>query len=99
MKAHDLGKKIVIFLLCCLQLVPLYITIAVAIKPQTDVSSYWELPNSPHLQNFLTAFRAGDLLNAYKNTFIISVSATLAVLVLSVMAAYPLARYPSRFNI
>ena len=91
-------KKIIIILLCILQLVPLYITIAVSLKPQTDVSSYWTLPDRFFLQNFITAFHAGNLLTAYRNTFIITLSATLAVLLLATMAAYPLARYPSRFN-
>jgi raffinose/stachyose/melibiose transport system permease protein len=91
-------KKTVIILLCCLQLIPLYITISVSIKPQTDVSSYWKLPVMPYIRNFITAFSAGNLLNAYKNTFIICLSTTLTVLILAVMAAYPLARYPSRFN-
>jgi raffinose/stachyose/melibiose transport system permease protein len=98
MKTHGLIKKTVIVLLCCLQLVPLYITIVVSVKPQTDVSSYWKLPAVPYLQNFLTAFNAGNLLNAYKNTFIVTICATLTVLILATMAAYPLARYPSRFN-
>ena len=50
------------------------------------------------MRNFLTAFRAGNMLSAYSNTFIITLCATLLVLLFSTMASYPLARYPSRFN-
>jgi raffinose/stachyose/melibiose transport system permease protein len=98
MKKRSALKGFIIILLCLLQMIPIYITITVSLKPQTDVSSYWKLPSSPFLQNFLTAFRAGNMFRAYGNTFIITVCATLLVLLLSTMAAYPLARYPSRFN-
>ena len=81
-----------------LQLVPLYITITVSLKPQTDVSSYWKLPTVPYFQNFLTAFETGRLLVAFTNTFIITLFSTLTVLLLATMAAYPIARYPSKFN-
>jgi len=81
-----------------MQLIPLYITITVGLKPQTDISSYWKLPSSPYFQNFITAFQTGNMLRAYGNTFIITVCSTIAVLLLATMAAYPLARYPSRFN-
>ena len=81
-----------------MQLIPLYISLMVSLKPQTDSSSYWRPPIVPHFQNYLTAMEAGDLLRAYGNTFIITLSSTLLVLIISIMAAYPLARYPSRFN-
>ena len=81
-----------------MQLIPLYITITVGLKPQTDVSSYWKMPSTPYVRNFTNAFQAGNMLRAYGNTFIITLCATLSVLLLATMAAYPLARYPSRLN-
>ena len=98
MKKQSFIRILIILLLCIVQLIPLYITFTVSIKPLTDMSSYWKLPSAPHLQNFVTAFRTGNLLTAYVNTFIITLCATLAVLVLATMAAYPLARNPSRLN-
>jgi len=98
MKKHKMLKFIIIVLLCGMQLIPLYITITVGLKSQTDISSYWKLPSNPYFQNFITAFQAGNMLRAYGNTFIITLCTTLAVLLLATMAAYPLARYPSRFN-
>ena len=91
-------KYIFIVLLCCLQMIPLYITVTVSLKPQTDLSSYWNFPHEPYYRNFFTAIDAGNLLSAYGNTFIITLFSTLAVLLMSTMAAYPIARYPSRLN-
>jgi len=98
MKKSNALKTGIIILLCGLQLIPVYITVMVSLKPKTDMSSYWKPPAVPYIQNFFTAFQAGNILNAYKNTFIITLCATLLVLLLATMAAYPLARYPSRFN-
>ena len=98
MKKNNALKYAVVILLCALQLIPLYITIMVSLKPQTDASSYWRPPAAPYLQNFLSAWQAGNLFRAYGNTFIITLSATAAVVLLGTMAAYPLTRYPSRFN-
>jgi raffinose/stachyose/melibiose transport system permease protein len=98
MKWKIWGKRSLVMLLCGIQLIPFYITVTVSLKPQTDVSSYWKLPAVPHWRNFLTALGSGDLLLAFKNTLIISTAAVLLVLALAAMAAYPLARNPSRLN-
>ena len=98
MKKHNPLKYIVIIILCAVQMIPLYITVTVGLKPQTDVSSYWKLPPAPYLRNFTAAFQAGNIPRAYGNTFVITFFATMSVLLLSTMAAYPLARYPSRLN-
>jgi len=98
MKKNRSIKNVIIVIFCLLQLIPLYITLTVSLKPQTDVSSYWKLPAHPFFRNFATAFQAGNLLNAFGNTLVITLCATLLVLLLATMAAYPLARYPSRFN-
>jgi len=45
------------------------------------------------LQNYRTAFERVDMLGAYKNSLIISVSVTLAVMLLAGFAAYGMARY------
>ena len=45
------------------------------------------------LQNYQTAFERVDMLGAYKNSLIISVSVTLAVMLLAGFAAYGMARY------
>jgi raffinose/stachyose/melibiose transport system permease protein len=97
-KKWEWWKRICVIFLCGIQLVPIYITITVSLKPQTDVSSYWKLPAAPFLRNFTNAFMNGNLLRVFLNTLIITVASTILVLILSMMAAYPLARNPSRLN-
>ncbi len=91
-------KMVLALIICLLQLVPLYISFTVSIKPQTDMSSKWVIPEKPFWQNYLTALEAGDLLRAFMNTLIITVFSTLLVVVLGAASAYPLARNPSRLN-
>ena len=91
-------KIFIIIILCVIQLIPIYITLMVSLKPRTDTSSYWSLPDSPYIQNYITAIELGNLPRAFYNTAIITVGATFFVLLLSTMASYPLARNPSRLN-
>ena len=98
MRKKPAVKNTLIILLCAVQLIPLYITVTVSLKPQTDTSSYWKPPASPHFRNFLTAFESGGLPRAFANTAVIAASSVLLVLLLATMAAYPLARNPSRLN-
>jgi raffinose/stachyose/melibiose transport system permease protein len=79
-------------------MIPLYITITVSLKPQTDLSSYWTFPKIPRFANFSDAFMIGHILLGYINTIIITIFSTLGVLFVGTMAAYPLARNPSWFN-
>jgi raffinose/stachyose/melibiose transport system permease protein len=70
----------------------------VSLKPITESTSFWLPPSKPFLQNFVTAFEAVNLPRAFYNTAIITCGATLLVLLLSTMAAYPIARNPSSLN-
>jgi raffinose/stachyose/melibiose transport system permease protein len=91
-------KWIFIFLLCAIQLIPIYITITVSLKPLTDLSSYWKFPSIPYPRNFLAALERGNLLTAFLNTAVITAGSSALVLALSAMASYPLARNPSPLN-
>jgi raffinose/stachyose/melibiose transport system permease protein len=91
-------KWLLVIVFCGIQLVPIYITLTVSLKSPTDLSSYWKLPSTPYWQNFMTAIDTGNLLIAFYTTGIIAITTTLLVLVLGMMAAYPLARNPSRLN-
>jgi raffinose/stachyose/melibiose transport system permease protein len=86
------------FLVCLVQLVPLYITLTVALKPQTDLSSNWVIPAHAKWSNFEEAIAAGGLARAALNTLIITVGATALVVAVGSAAAYPLARHRSRLN-
>lgn len=98
MKKHWLWKSLVALAICAIQLVPVYITVMVSLKPQTDTSSYWSAPSSPFWANYGNAFASGHFVQSFANTAIITFGATLFVILLGTMTAYPLARNPSRFN-
>jgi raffinose/stachyose/melibiose transport system permease protein len=84
--------------ICLIQLVPIYITLTVSLKPQTDMSSTWTMPARFFWRNFTSALNDGNLLRAFFNTAVITIGATFLVIVLGAMSAYPLARNPSRLN-
>jgi raffinose/stachyose/melibiose transport system permease protein len=70
----------------------------VALKPQTDLSSYWALPAEPAPQNFVRAVESGHMIRAGANTLVITAASTFLVVIVGAMAAYPLARNRSRLN-
>jgi raffinose/stachyose/melibiose transport system permease protein len=92
------GRSLLALAICLVQLVPVYIALTVALKPQTDLSSYWAWPSEPEPQNFLRAVEDGHLLRAGANTLIITAVSTVLVVIVGAMAAYPLARHRSRLN-
>jgi raffinose/stachyose/melibiose transport system permease protein len=79
-------------------LFPIYITIIVSLKPQTDLTSFWLPPRALFLENFVGAFVIGRLATAFMNTAIVTACSVLLVVLLSAMASYPLARHRSRLN-
>jgi raffinose/stachyose/melibiose transport system permease protein len=91
-------KSPVALALCLVQVLPIYITLTVALKGQTDLSSYWLLPAAAAWGNFAAALEAGGMLRALLNTAVITAGATALVLLVGAMAAYPLARSASRLN-
>jgi raffinose/stachyose/melibiose transport system permease protein len=91
-------KTAAALILCAVQLVPIYVTTMVALKPQTDLSSTWEPPAHLALGNFTRAIEQGGLLRALLNTVFITACSTALVVAIGAMAAYPLARSRSRLN-
>jgi raffinose/stachyose/melibiose transport system permease protein len=91
-------RSVIAAAICLVQLVPIYITLMVALKPQTDLSSYWALPEQPAPGNFAQAIEDGNLVRAGINTFVITAVSTVLVVIIGAMAAYPLARHRSRLN-
>lgn len=91
-------KSILALCICVLQLVPVYITVMVSLKPQTDTSSFWSVPLTPFWKNYADAFMVGQFARAFLNTAIITAGSTLLVVLLGTMAAYPLSRNRTKFN-
>ncbi|HUI72927.1 MAG TPA: carbohydrate ABC transporter permease [Spirochaetia bacterium] len=92
------AKTFVGLVIVAVQLLPVYVTLTVALKGQTDLSSVWVLPAAPVWDNFAQALGAGKLARAFMNTTIITVAATALVVLLGALAGYPLARSRSRLN-
>lgn len=61
-------------------------------SPEVIISSF-SLPESATLMNYKTAFGRLDILNAYKNSLLISGSVTIGIMALSSMMAFGLTRY------
>lgn len=88
-----------IIFMALVQLLPFYITITTALKPKTDLSSQWVFPIKEFTgENFVTAIQDGNVLRAILNTAFITGTSTVLVIILATLAAYPLARWTSRFN-
>lgn len=91
-------KTLIAGLICLIHIVPFYISITVAFKSKTDLSSRWALPKDLYLENFIKAVERADIFSAMKNSLIITIIAVLIITILGAMAAYPLARNRSRLN-
>ncbi|SDN90797.1 carbohydrate ABC transporter permease [Alkalicoccus daliensis] len=85
-------------IISALHIIPFYILLVMAFKVRGDFSSTWILPDYLTFSNFTEAWERANLLNAFTNTFIITVGAALLLIVFGSMAAYPLARVKSKLN-
>lgn len=92
-------KYIVSIIVMLLHITPLYMLLVITFKSPYDVSSRWVLPGYLYLDNIKTALERGGMLNALINTMIISIVSILFIAIVGAMAAYPVARKRSKFNI
>lgn len=78
--------------------IPIYVLVNVALKPARDRHSGLAWPAEPHWENFATAWVEGKFTQAFATSiFVTAISVTLIV-VISAMAAYPLARISRRWS-
>ena len=99
MRRHRAGWKIALTtLIGAVAVLPIYITVIVSLKPQTDLTSFWLPPRVLFFQNFEGAFIIGRLATAFLNTAIVTACSVALIVLLSAMAAYPLARHRSKLN-
>lgn len=94
----DWWKYLCSILIAVIYLLPIYVVAVTSFKPVTDHSSRLSLPNSIYLGNYIKVLSDGGLLNALKNTAIITVSVAVIEVMVGCLAAYPLARNRSKFN-
>lgn len=84
--------------ICLFHIIPFFIMVNIAFKSPTDTSSKWVTPTYLYLDNFINAWREAQLDRALVNNVIITAAAVALVIVTGALAAYPLARYPTRWN-
>lgn len=94
----NLWRMPVLLVIFAVYLSPFYILFNISLKPVTDLSSHWKFPGSPTLDNFRTAIEQGEILSALLHSFFIMAAAVFLIVVVSSLAAYPLARNRSRLN-
>lgn len=88
-----LAVVIVIF-----HVLPLYVLVVMAFKTKTDMSSLLTIPNYFYPDNFIKIFKKGEILNAFKNTAIVTACVLFLEIVAGGLASYPLARNKSKWN-
>lgn len=96
--ASNWWKYLVSIVIVAVYLVPIYVIVVTSLKPVTDTSSRLALPETIYWGNYIKALGAGGLLNAIKNTVIITLFVVVIEVITGCMAAYPLARNRTRGN-
>lgn len=91
-------KYLIGAIIIVIYLLPIYAVVVASLKPVTDHSSRLALPDRLYLENYLKVINTGGLLNAIKNTALITVIATACEVVVGCLAAYPLARNKTKAN-
>jgi ABC-type sugar transport system, permease component len=79
-------------------LFPIYVLVNMAIRPASDLSSPVVPTTAPTFDNFVNAWNAAGLGGAMINSAVVTVVSVGLLVVLSSMAAYPLARVTARWS-
>ena len=102
MKAQEQALRTIIYIamaaVVLLMLFPLYWILVTAVKPLAEVFAYppklW--PSTFHWENFIEALKVTDFGTYFKNSFIVSLFATVITLCLNLIAGYAFAKYKFR---
>ena len=95
---------LVIFIVMCVfalvQVSPLIWLVSVSFKTSSEIfgKSPLALPESLHIQNYITAWTDGNVAGYFLNSIIITASTVVLVLILSSMIAYAITRMKSKIN-
>ena len=93
-----IGLSLLAVVIGLFHFIPLFISINVAFKPKTDLSSRWVMSSELYLKNFTYALKKAKVLLAMQNSLIITAVSIGVIVLVGGMAAYPLARNRSKFN-
>lgn len=98
LRKNQWWKYVISAIVIVIYLLPIYAVIMMAFKSPQDLSPRLSVPKSLYLGSFEKAIKSGNLLNALKNTAIITVGVIVIEIIAGCLAAYPLARNRNRFN-
>lgn len=97
-KKHEWWKYIVAVLIIFVTILPLYVLVAMSLKEPTDLGSRLSWPSYFYIGNYIKVLTESNLMNAYKNTIIVTACVIGIEVFCGCLAAYPLARKQTRFN-
>lgn len=96
------GKYASLLIASAVVLVPLIVVLVTSLKSDREVLNSGGVLSAPRNwangANYATAWRTGNMLNAFKNTFIILVAAVAGSVVIGAMTAYAIDRFEFRFK-
>lgn len=91
--------EVIMILIAIVWFIPIYYLIVTTLKsPQEATANPLALPSSFSLENYVNAWVNMEFPRAFANTFIITASAVLLVVVLGSMAGYALARTKTKYS-
>lgn len=91
-------KYIVAICVMAVYLLPIYVVLVTSLKPVTDHTSRMLPPAEPYWENYIKVFEDSNILNAMKNSLIITIGTVIVVVIAGCLAAYPMARHKNRFS-
>src|SRR5262245_55255416 len=77
---------------------PLYVLVNRAVRPEGELSSPLAMQWPPTLENYGNAWHQAGLGRAIFDSLVITIGSVVVVVVVSAMAAYPLARSTARLS-
>ncbi|GAA2127345.1 carbohydrate ABC transporter permease [Actinomadura napierensis] len=96
--ARTLLREILMIAVTVVMAFPLYILVNLSLRDPHDGSSAVMPTTSPTLRNYADAWRDAGLAGAIVNSVIVTALSVALIVVLSAMAAYPLARVTARWS-
>lgn len=99
MRRMPIVPKLLIVVVCLMQMAPFYLALTTSFKSKQDLSSPWLFPiEALTFQNYETAISSGGVFRALLNSSILTLVGTALVVIVGSLAAYPLARRDTKFN-
>ena len=98
LRKNQWWKYVISAVVIIIYLLPIYAVVMMAFKSPQDLRPRLSVPKSLYLGSFEKAIKSGNLLNALKNTAIITIGVIVIEIIAGCLAAYPLARNRNRFN-